>query len=440
MNTDKSLSHVKKIVKAITTDVSQTNEAFNKFEQMSIYIKKKDSDFTLCEKSDENNIKQKQRTYKADNEDLRNILFKKQRYQNQLQKFNYQIEDLLSKSKILEWAGIKFNQIEWIKLRESMKKLTNDKIKDIKFWGKIYGTCKDYYIIQVKYKGFGNDKFSSSKVHEPRYLEGANCSIFFVSNNSFEDWVELPDVTYEQLRICRLFKYYFKGNLNSEVNSFIPFPGKESHLLKCTILRIMHSTFIVPEGYLEVKNIENSSDLYGIELNDKLTQVKEDFQTGTYEEYLTLEKWVHEYAYMYNNGRIINITEENPIPRLQTIAQDKPISETIALWNVKEIGDKMIYTDDKGTTNVYSSIVITNQTWIGSFTIFRKGEFYSIYIGDGIRNNGFKFYPLNPDMIQDDPEGLNEYKEPNPDIEPEIIETDSEKENEENKEDMDINN
>jgi hypothetical protein len=198
----------------------------------------------------------------------------------------------------------------------------------------------------------------------------------------------------------------------------------------------MHATFIVPDGYLEIKNIENSSEIYGIELNDKLTQVKEDFQIGAYEEYLALEKWVHEYAFLYNNGRIINITEENPIPRLQTISQDKPISETVPLWNVKEVGDKMIYTDDKGVANIYSSIIITNQTWPGSLTIFRKGEFYNFYIGDGIRSNGYKFYPLNPEVIQDDPEGLTEYKEPNPDIEPEIIETDSEKENEENKEDM----
>lgn len=44
--------------------------------------------------------------------------------------------------------------------------------------------------------------------------------------------------------------------------------------------------------------------------------------------------------------------------------------------------------------------------------------------------NGTLFFPLSPDIVQNDPEGLVEYKEPNPDKEPEIIESDSDKEEE----------
>ena len=126
----------------------------------------------------------------------------------------------------------------------------------MRFW-KIYGNHSDYNIIQMKYKEDRSniDKYSTYKIHEPINLEGANNYVFYVSNDSFFNWTELPDVTYEQLRVSRLFKYYLTGNLSNKVKSFIEFPGLESHLLKCLILRITHSNNIVPEGYFEIKQV-----------------------------------------------------------------------------------------------------------------------------------------------------------------------------------------
>lgn len=65
-----------------------------------------------------------------------------------------------------------------------------------------------------------------------------------------EDWYELPDITAEQLTASRNFKYQLTGDLKAKVKSFNSFPGKESHLLKCQIIRITHGCNIVPEGYL----------------------------------------------------------------------------------------------------------------------------------------------------------------------------------------------
>lgn len=235
------------------------------------------------------------------------------------------IEDVVNKAKILEGVGINISSKEVIKLRESMKKLLNERVSKMRFWGKILGKEQDYYIVQIEYKQPQIiTKYTAKKDHEPRYNEGANYYVFYATNDLLGDWVELPDVTYEQIRISRLFKYYLSGNLNRKVKSFIDFPGKEAHLLKCTIIRIMHATSIVPEGLLEMKNIENAQEIYGIELNDKLTQNVQGFQLqATNEEIMNAEKWVHEYAYIYNNGKIINLTEENQIPRLESIAKDK---------------------------------------------------------------------------------------------------------------------
>jgi len=150
---------------------------------------------------------------------------------------------------------------------------------------------------------------------------------FWVSNNILEGWSELPDVTIEQLSCSKLFKYYFTGNLHSKVNTFFPFPGNENHLLKCQILRIMHSTNIVPDGYLEIKIVDNSQEVFGVDLTDKLTQCKEDFiMPTTLDELLNIERWVHQYAYIFDNGKIIESNSEIPgFPRLSSISLDPGI-------------------------------------------------------------------------------------------------------------------
>lgn len=76
----------------------------------------------------------------------------------------------------------------------------------------------------------------------------------------------------------------------------------------------------------------------------------------------------------------------------------------------------------------YSSLLIANITWPGSYTVYRQGEFSFIYIGNCIRSNGLNYFPLSPGLILEDPYEKKEFNEPNPDKEPEIIESDTDKE------------
>lgn len=46
------------------------------------------------------------------------------------------------------------------------------------------------------------------------------------------DWIQLPDVEPEQIKLARNFKKLLTGNLNSPVDSNPRFPGKERHLLR----------------------------------------------------------------------------------------------------------------------------------------------------------------------------------------------------------------
>jgi len=125
---------------------------------------------------------------------------------------------------------------------------------NVKFWGKIYGRNSDYFVLMGSLKNYSNK--NGPVQSELRGNEGINKYTFWVSNSILEDWYELPDITSEQLNASKLFKYHFIGDLNAKVNAFNNFPGKESHLLKCQIIRIMHSSFIVPDGYLKLAAIE----------------------------------------------------------------------------------------------------------------------------------------------------------------------------------------
>jgi hypothetical protein len=155
-----------------------------------------------------------------------------------------------------------------------------------------------------------------------------------------EDWVELPDVTPEQMKSARLFKYYFSGELYSEVtNSFNYFPGYEIHLLKCQILRILHGSFIVPSGFLKPKS-EVEEGMEG-----KLVELDSDFVIPAIEDLNGQDKWVHEFANILLAGRIIHQKLENDeamndllekdkyVDRLQVIQNDERIfPNLLSLW------------------------------------------------------------------------------------------------------------
>jgi hypothetical protein len=56
-----------------------------------------------------------------------------------------------------------------------------------------------------------------------------------------DNWVELPLITPKQIQVARQVKVLFSGDLNKEIKTYPTFPGKEKHLLKVQIVRIIHS-------------------------------------------------------------------------------------------------------------------------------------------------------------------------------------------------------
>lgn len=96
--------------------------------------------------------------------------------------------------------------------------------KYLKFWGKIIGTQKDYYIAEGQADG-GEEAGELSPETEPKGT-GANKWSFFACTDLSDDWIELPIITPAQLKISRCIKYTFTGDLNRAVLTNPLFPGK----------------------------------------------------------------------------------------------------------------------------------------------------------------------------------------------------------------------
>ena len=96
------------------------------------------------------------------------------------------------------------------------------------FVGKIYGTEKDYWIVNGR---LGSNEEPAEKGVEPRG-EGVNQFVFWVTDNLLNDWIQLPDCRPEHIVVARQVKQIFTGDLNAAVDTNPKFPGKERHLLR----------------------------------------------------------------------------------------------------------------------------------------------------------------------------------------------------------------
>lgn len=59
------------------------------------------------------------------------------------------IPDIARDAKVWEWAGVSFGEYELMLLIKSIQKLAKDsQAAQLRLWGKIRGTQKDYYVVE----------------------------------------------------------------------------------------------------------------------------------------------------------------------------------------------------------------------------------------------------------------------------------------------------
>ena len=411
--------HIRELIKEICT--LHKNDGYDKFEDISMFVREKNTRLNFQFKNQIDNVKRNFQLTPLEEKVLTDFANNKPKKARLVTNF---MDDIMSQAKLFEWGGVSFSEEEWFKIQMAMKKLMlkND-CEYIRFFGKIFGIKSDYYIIQGIQKRYS---MKNPLVHiESRGNEGINRYTFWVSNSILESWYELPDITPQQLVASRQFKYHFTGDLNSKVKSFRTFPGKEMHLLKCQIVRILHSSCIVPKGYLKV------SENFKEQLEGKVTEFDEEYKSPTFEEMKSpeVENWIHEHAYIFPNGKVIDPSIETQVDRMRGIAEDEGykvkegegenINEIdMKYWKVKVVGDQMIHNRTNGEPITHAVVLVRNTRWPGTLCVWKEEKFANIYVGFGIKAIDSPYTPTQFSIVDKDPNDTVEHAEPNPDKEP----------------------
>jgi len=108
--------------------------------------------------------------------------------------------DVINEAKVWEWAGVSFGEYELMLLHKSIKKHTlTAKAEQVRLWGKIRGSEKDYYVLEGTVgTGGGEEGGEEGGAPVVEGMEargsGVNKYAYWVTNSPLDAWVILPDL------------------------------------------------------------------------------------------------------------------------------------------------------------------------------------------------------------------------------------------------------
>ncbi|KAG5505237.1 hypothetical protein JIQ42_07444 [Leishmania sp. Namibia] len=246
-------------------------------------------------------------------------------------------ESVAEQNKYWTAAGCGLADEEAFLLDRSITNLAMEKhLQDIKFFGKIFGTHSDYFVLRTRrYVEEGETVYvETNKMGKPPRKKGvvpvqaepgfvgANRYTFWVTASPSDKWEKLPDITPQQINAARETKRFFTGDLSASVAA--TFPWREAVYLRAQLARITSGATIAPQGALEEPEPEPDTD----------EDEDEDAEGGAprrpkeakyrplavpspgYEEeevdvaQLTTDRWVHAEGHIYKNGRQTKVPEK----------------------------------------------------------------------------------------------------------------------------------
>lgn len=329
------------------------------------------------------------------------------------------VTNFLDDAAMLRWAGISFGDAQnydiSLRIKELGKSLGNDLV-DLRLWGKLLGVNSDYWIAE--------GQVSANNVALGPNIEvrgkGANTySYWALSTLPGSTWETLPNLRPEWVTSSKFIRKHLTGNLDSEVNGFVPFPAKERAYLRTLIARISAACVLAPNGAFA------ADEEQGIQPNP-------EFEFPATDDLKEQAAWVHAREHILLNGRTsypeVDEADEElarqveaareadpPIEKLRGIASDEPVNEgESAGWTVMQKGDVAQYAFD-GSHKSYAVSVVRSNRWPGAFAVAQGTKYCNIYVGYGLRDVGDPFYPLAPGEVQAEPQDEGEEAdEPNP--------------------------
>lgn len=166
----------------------------------------------------------------------------------------------------------------------------------LSFFGKIYGSCKDYWVVSGCLNHVEEPNQDSSV---EKRGSGVNSQVFWVTDNILNDWIQLPECRPEHINAARMIKHVMSGNLNAQICSNPPFPGYERHFLRAQLARIQAATHLSPKGVWTMDEETNQM------------KVDEEFAMPPTEELNNLEMWANVQAEINKTGRTAHVAPDN---------------------------------------------------------------------------------------------------------------------------------
>ncbi|KAG6441997.1 radial spoke head protein 6 homolog A [Manduca sexta] len=247
--------------------------------------------------------------------------------------------------------------------------------------------------------------------------QGVNKKVFWVCNNPGQQWICLPDVTPDQIRVARLTVRCMTGDLDAEVQTFPPFEGTERNYLRAQIARIQASTSVSPQGFFTFGSGEEEEDIDLEEGGGDLDFNPNPFYQGHALKDLldpNLTYWVHHGRHILKQGRTLwwnpnagmeeGVEEEEdegppPVepesgpPLFTSLSEDARV-EGLSAWSVRTSSTLV---PDRALA------VLRSNLWPGAVAFATAGKKSEcMYIGWGLKYQPPNFSPLQLPRPQDE--------------------------------------
>lgn len=295
------------------------------------------------------------------------------------------VANLLGHNNLLQKAGVDMGREEAFSITMSIQRLTqsNKDIQFIRFFGKVFGTGRDYYIVETKLPAPATkEKEDPITKKEPRGT-GANEHVYFVTNDLTGNWEALPDVLPEQIITAKSMRRFFTGDLHSPVLGYPRFPWPEASYLRAQIARIATCTVISPKGMFSFEEPEEE---------DQQAELKEDaeFEPLGVEELKEAENWVHHRAHIYKQGRCKKWEppeadgeeEEEPAGEEEEQEEEEEVAMLSGLDAEAEAPFQKWQFKANGVATHAIASVKSNQ-WPGAYAVAKGKNLCNIYLGWG---------------------------------------------------------
>lgn len=195
-------------------------------------------------------------------------------------------------------------------------------MSQLKLWGKIKGTEKDYYVVEGTLDaGEAAEGEEQAEGFEPRG-SGVNKFVYYVCNGPLDKWIQLPDLKPQDIINARSIKFHFSGDVDRSICTNPFFFGTEKIYLRAQIARISMSTSIVPKSLFRLQE-ENKR-----EIEDNAPE-EGDIVKPSVSEMTDISKWAHYQPSILLQGKVTH-KEGKPLDGEEEVEPEVLLAREVA--------------------------------------------------------------------------------------------------------------